>query len=177
MVNLGMILAAVLGLGGLLFLITAKKEGVSVGAEIGELGKGIGELGLGAGRGIAGAIGTPAFTLIEALRGIFQLGADIQGIPRRDDRAGARPGDEIRAGPAGLQQESLRRLSGFGVLEVGDLVEVIQESVDRGKQGIIQAINGGIHVQGSFPTFFSNVFERSPAGVREIEDRLGARAI
>ena len=100
MVNLGMILAAVLGLGGLLFLTTAKKEGVSVGAEIGELGKGIGELGLGAGRGIAGAIGTPAFTLIEALRGIFQLGADIQGIPRRDDRAGARPGDEIRTGPA-----------------------------------------------------------------------------
>ena len=173
MVSLGMVLAAILGLGGLLFLTTAKKEGVSVGAEIGELGKGIGELGLGAGRGIAGAIGTPAFTLIEALRGIFQLGADIQGIPRTEDRAGARPGPVLPPLPGLAPPLQPFRTSGFGVIEVGDLIEYVAESVDRFKQGTVQYKTDGqwrIGGEGWGRSAYESEF-------KEIQDRLGARAI
>mgnify|MGYP001581697562 CR=1 FL=1 len=171
MVNLGMILAAVLGLGGLLFLTTAKKEGVSVGAEIGELGKGIGELGLGAGRGIAGAIGTPAFTLIEALRGIFQLGADIQGIPRKEDRAGARPSPELPPPYRPPAAEPYKALSGFGILEEGDIAEII-EGVESGIRGVISAT--GVSERPWRVAGVQNVYRSSE--LREIQDRLGARA-
>jgi len=172
MVNIGTIIAAVLGLGGLVFLLTAKKEGVSVGGEIGELGKGVGELGLGIGRAVGGALGTPAFTLIEVLRGIFQLGADIQGIPRekaKGERSGERPPSVLPPG----YQPPIQRESYKPVIEVGDIAEVIAGS-DIGQRGLV-ALSGNLQAPWRVG-FIQNVFTASQ--LREIQDvRAGARAV
>ena len=137
--------------------------GTVVGAPISFLGAGAETFSQVASTALAG-IGRSIQALLEA-------GANVQrgiGIlpPKDQDRAGARPSPEL---PPPYRPPF--KTSGFGILEEGDIAEII-EGLESGIRGVISAT--GVSERPWRVAGVRNVYQSSE--LREIEDRLGARA-